>query len=114
MKEREISTDQVRELWDRKATFWDERFGEGNEFHRLLLEPATLRLLAVRAGETVLDIATGNGAVARRLARQGATVVAFDLSSVFIELAQQRGEEEKDRIEYLVLDATDEAQLLAL
>jgi 2-polyprenyl-3-methyl-5-hydroxy-6-metoxy-1,4-benzoquinol methylase len=110
----EITVEETRELWDRKAAFWDCQFGEGNEFQKLLLEPATLRLLKVRSGQTVLDIATGNGAFARHLARHGVQVVAFDFSPVFIERAQAREEDSDGRIEYRVVDATNEDQLLSL
>lgn len=105
---------EVREIWDAKAAYWDERMGEGNLFHRVLIGPATERLLAVRTGETVLDIACGNGQVARRLAALGARLVACDISATFLDLARARTTEHADRIEYRWLDATDRDQLLAL
>lgn len=43
-----------------------------------------------------------------------ANVVATDFSEVFIERARQRTTERADRIEYRVVDAADEGQLLAL
>ncbi|HLB29507.1 MAG TPA: class I SAM-dependent methyltransferase, partial [Dehalococcoidia bacterium] len=100
--------------WEANAEFWDERFGEGNSFQKLLIGPSTERLLAVRPGATVLDIACGNGAFSRRLAHLGAQVVAFDFSRRFLERARTRTTEHADRIEYKLVDATDEAQLLAL
>jgi 2-polyprenyl-3-methyl-5-hydroxy-6-metoxy-1,4-benzoquinol methylase len=107
-------TQETRDLWDQKAAYWDERFGEGNEFQRVLIGPATERLLDVHAGEAVLDIACGNGAFSRRMAQLGAHVVASDFSSVFIERARWRSAEYVDRIDYHVVDATKEDQLLAL
>ena len=38
------------------AEFWDERMGEGNQFQRMLVGPATERLLELRDGERVLEI----------------------------------------------------------
>lgn len=105
---------EVRELWDQKATFWSERYGEGNEFHKTLIEPSVERLLQLKPDEMVLDIGTGNGAFARWMAARGARVLAFDFSTVFLEQARKRTTEHTDRIEYLTIDATDEAQLLAL
>lgn len=105
---------EARTLWDQKASFWDGQFGEGNAFHKTLIEPAVDRLLAIQHDELVLDIGAGNGAFARWLAAKGARVVAFDFSSVFISLARERTVENADRIEYLALDATDAAQLLEL
>lgn len=105
---------EAQRLWDQKAAFWDERYGEGNEFHKTLIEPSVERLLEIQPDELVLDIGTGNGAFARWLAAKGARVVAFDFSRVFLDLARQRTVEQADRIEYLTVDATDETQLLAL
>ena len=68
---------QVTSAWDRNAAFWDARMGEGNDFVRTLLAPATDRLLELRPGERVLDAACGNGLYARRLAAAGAEVTAL-------------------------------------
>jgi 2-polyprenyl-3-methyl-5-hydroxy-6-metoxy-1,4-benzoquinol methylase len=107
---------QVHEAWEKKAVFWDERMGEGNAFQRVLISPATERLLKVRSTETVLDVACGNGVFSRRLAELGAAVVAIDFSEKFVELARARTEEAgyADAVEYLVADATDEEQMLTL
>ena len=104
----------VREAWEALASWWDDATGEADEFHRRLVIPATDRLLAVRPGERVLDAACGNGGYARHLAAQGAEVVAFDSSRRFVELAERRTTERRDRISYRHLDATDRAALLAL
>jgi SAM-dependent methyltransferase len=106
--------DEVRAVWNANAGFWDDYFGEGNAFQRLLVGPATERLLELRPGELILDAACGNGAFSRRMARLGARVVAFDVSDVFIERARAHSVDLADRIEYHHLDATDEAAMLAL
>lgn len=105
---------QTRDAWNENARFWDERMGEGNDFVELLIWPATERLLALRPGEKVLDVACGNGLSSRRLAGMGAKVVAFDFAEQMIAHARRRTTEHTTRIEYLVLDATDEVGLLAL
>lgn len=109
-------TEETRAIWDAKAEFWDERMGEGNQFQRMLVGPATERLLALREGERVLEIACGNGQMARRMAQLGATVVATDFSQRFGELATARTREAglSDRVTFQQADATDEAALLAL
>lgn len=71
-------------------------------------------MLNVQAGESVLDIACGNGQFSRRLAELGATVVASDFSPKLIELAKRRPSEHAEHISFSVADATDEAQLMAL
>lgn len=105
---------EVRDIWDAKAAFWDEHMGEGNTFQLELIGPAVERLLAVRAGERILDVGCGNGVSSRRLAHLGAQVVATDTSARFLELARSRSPELSNRIEYRLVDAADEEQLLAL
>jgi 2-polyprenyl-3-methyl-5-hydroxy-6-metoxy-1,4-benzoquinol methylase len=107
---------QAYEAWEKKAAFWDQMMGEGNAFQRVLIGPATERLLRVLPGETVLDVACGNGVFSRRLAELGARVVAVDFSETFVELARARTEESGygNAVEYLVADATDEERMLAL
>lgn len=102
------------EAWESLAEWWDATTGEADEFHRKLVIPATDRLLALRPGERVLDVACGNGGYARHLAEQGAEVVALDGSRRFIELAKQRTIAWRERISYLHLDATDREALMAL
>ncbi len=104
----------AREAWSRNAAFWDGRMGEGNDFFKLLIWPPTERLLAIRPGERVLDVACGNGLTSRLLAAAGAHVLAFDLAEEMVRHARERTSEHAERIEYRVLDATDEAALLAL
>jgi 2-polyprenyl-3-methyl-5-hydroxy-6-metoxy-1,4-benzoquinol methylase len=107
-------TRETQAIWDAKAAFWDERMGEGNAFHRVLVGPSVERLLAPQAGELILDIACGNGQFARHLATLGASVVATDFSPSFLERARARSGAVADRIDYRLVDATDEAALLAL
>lgn len=107
--------DEGRELWNRKAQFWDELHGDGgNLFHRRLVEPSVLQLLELQTGEKVLEIGCGNGALARRLAALGAIVTAVDFSSELIQLAKARERADTPAVEYRILDATDEAALLSL
>lgn len=105
---------ETLQAWDANAAYWDEAMGEGNDFVNVLLWPATRRLLDLQPGERVLDIACGNGLYARRLAALGASVVAFDFAPDMVARARERSHEHDERIEYSVLDATDEDALLSL
>ena len=109
-----IANAETRAAWNANAAFWDARMGEGNDFVNVLLWPAEQRLLPVTPQMRVLDIACGNGLTSRRLAEQGAIVVAADFAEALIELARQRSTAYGARIAYHVVDATDEAALLAL
>jgi 2-polyprenyl-3-methyl-5-hydroxy-6-metoxy-1,4-benzoquinol methylase len=107
------ANEETRDAWNENADFWDERMGEGNDFVEVLIWPPTVRLLDLRAGERVLDVACGNGLTSRRLAAMGARVVAFDFAAEMIAHARRRTPDAAE-VEYHVLDATDEAALLAL
>jgi len=104
----------THDAWDANAAAWDSRMGdEGNDFFNVLCWPALVALLAPQPGYRYLDIACGNGLTSRRLAALGAQVTAFDFSANLIEFARSRPNPEA-RIEYHVIDATDESALLAL
>ena len=105
---------ESRDIWDTNAETWDKRIGSGGGWQSIVIAPTVECMLNIQPGESVLDIACGNGQFSRRLAELGASVVASDFSPQLIELAKRRTTEQADRIAYYVVDATDEAQLLAL
>jgi SAM-dependent methyltransferase len=104
---------ETRAIWDANAEWWDDRIGDGNDFQLQLIEPATERLLELKRGEAILDVACGAGRLARRYAELGAHVVACDFSARFIERARRRTPAGAD-VEYHVIDACDRLQLLSL
>lgn len=104
--------DRIRRAWEHNAAFWDEGMAEGNDWVRLLVGPATDRLLEVRSGERLLDVACGNGVMARRYRALGADVTGVDVSAPLIELARRRSE--GLGIRYLTGDATDPTTLAEL
>ena len=86
---------------------------EGNDFFNLLCWPVLASFLDPQPDSAILDIACGNGLTSRRLAALGAKVTAFDFSANLIEKAKARPNSDS-RISYRIMDATEEAQLLAL
>ncbi len=77
--------------WEHVADWYEALTGErGTEFHQALVIPGVLRLLALRPGERVLDLACGQGAVALALHRAGAQVTGVDLSPRLVDLARRR------------------------
>src|SRR5712692_10256975 len=106
--------EETRNAWDKNATFWDDKMRDGNDFQRILVGPASERLLNLQPGETVLEIACGNGVFARRMAQLGVHVIATDFSAHLLERARARNSEYTDRIDYHLLDATREDQIVAL
>jgi len=106
--------EDVRDIWDQNAEFWNHHMGEGNEFHRVLIAPAQERLLNLRPGDIVLDVGCGNGQFTRRMAALGAQVVAVDVSARMIANAKAITPQDNQRIDYRVVDATDRDALVAL
>lgn len=105
----------ARAGWERNAEYWDDHLGdEGDDFHRALVAPAAIRLLGLRPGQRLLEVACGNGAFARTMARAGVRVVALDYSETMVELAKSRSRGLLRQITYHVADATDVAALRAL
>lgn len=93
--------------WEELAAWYDERQGdEGDLWHRTLIDPALFQVLGSVAGQDILDLACGNGYIARRLARQGARLTGVDLSAPIIERARRREAKEPLGITYHVADAT--------
>jgi SAM-dependent methyltransferase len=104
----------TRRSWDQIAAWWDGTVGEAAN---AVVRPAVERQLELRPGQRVLEVACGNGALARRLAEMGAQVLATDFSAEFVRIAEERTRarpELADRIEHRVVDATEPSQLAAL
>ena len=106
--------------WDVNASFWDQGMGAtGNDYYTDLELPALKRMAAIQGGERALDLATGNGLVARWLAGQGVgSVIATDGSKKMVECARGRGADasavDGNRgavVSYQVLDVTDRERL---
>lgn len=101
--------DDVRSAWDQLAVFWDEHVEAGKTWQRHLIQPAVERMLQLEPGEHVLEIACGNGEFARRIAELGGSVLATDFSAAMLERARSHGGD----VEYQLVDATHEEELLA-
>lgn len=80
-----------RELWSRKAAFWNEHIGdEGDRNRRLHLHPVIWRMLGDVEGQTILDAGCGTGYLGVMLAQKGANVTAVDYAPGMIEQAKAR------------------------
>jgi 2-polyprenyl-3-methyl-5-hydroxy-6-metoxy-1,4-benzoquinol methylase len=105
--------DHSRQRWDSLSAWWDEQSGDdGHADTRDILLPICLRLLQPKPGDRLIDAGCGNGWIARRLARAGASVAAFDFSANLLELARKR--DTGRLVEYRQIDATLPDQLAAL
>ena len=98
--------------WTANAAFWDEAQGdEGNFWQRELVFPTTLELLESLSAESrpVLELACGNGAFARLLAKRGLRVLASDASRAMVDraVARTEGTEGEQLIRWRVVDAAN-------
>jgi ubiquinone/menaquinone biosynthesis C-methylase UbiE len=91
--------------WQDVAGWYDQLVGEeGSEFHRHVVLPGAVRLLALQAGESCLDVACGQGVLCRMLDKTGVEMTGIDAAPELIAAARQRG---PASIRYEVGDARD-------
>jgi len=80
--------------WDEVAGWYDTLLEDrGSDHYEQVILPGVMHLLEPRAGMRVLDIACGQGILARRLVKAKATCVGVDSSPRLIERARELGDE---------------------
>src|SRR5690606_30666292 len=83
--------EEIRRSWNANAQRWDEAYdADGDRNRRYQSDEPMLELLGEVRGLAVLDAGSGNGYLARKLARQGAIVSGVEQSDRFHDLAVQR------------------------
>jgi ubiquinone/menaquinone biosynthesis C-methylase UbiE len=100
-------TDFAEELKARTREAW--ALGDYAEIARVI-QPASRALVdacAISAGQEVLDVAAGNGNLALLAAREGAAVVASDLTPHQVELGRARSAEEGYDVAWHVADVEE-------
>lgn len=92
--------------WDPVAAWYDKLVGEaGSDYHRHVIIPAALRMLAPQAGESVIDVCCGQGVLVRPLLDAGvARFVGVDASPKLIAAAKSRHGKEP-RVSLVTADA---------
>ncbi|MEL7474264.1 MAG: methyltransferase domain-containing protein, partial [Planctomycetota bacterium] len=94
---------EVDRGWDHVARWYDELTEDrGGDLYEQVILPGTERMLGDLTHRAVLDIACGQGVLARRLHEQGARVVGVDAGPQLIDAARRRS---PSAIEYHVADA---------
>ncbi|MBI5817034.1 MAG: class I SAM-dependent methyltransferase [Candidatus Yonathbacteria bacterium] len=75
--------------WGHVSGWYDELIERGEDtYQKKVILPNLLRLMEVKKGETVLDLACGQGFFSRELEKQGAQVIGVDISKELIALAR--------------------------
>jgi ubiquinone/menaquinone biosynthesis C-methylase UbiE len=80
--------------WEKVAGWYDKLLeGEGT-YQKELILPNLSRLMNIKKGDRVLDLACGQGFFAREFAKQGASVIGVDASPSLIKLAIKNSSKE--------------------
>lgn len=95
------------ELKKRHSVVWGNGPYERMPRHYQPLLDHLVQAAAVGPGERVLDVGTGTGALAVRLAREGAVVTGVDLAPALVDTARRLAAAEGVDVDYQVGDAED-------
>ena len=74
--------------WGGVAKWYDTLLSQEGTFQKDVILPGLLRLMELKRGERVLDIACGTGFFSREFARGGAEVVGVDIAKELIDVAR--------------------------
>lgn len=78
--------------WNKVADWYDQLLKNDNSYQAKVITPNLLRILALRKGEQVYDIACGQGYFANIFVYNGAKVIASDISKNLIENAKKNSD----------------------
>ncbi len=79
--------------WGSVAEWYDEYLEDDDSYQAKVIAPNLLRVLALKKGDRVIDIACGQGFFSRLFAETGAKVVGADISKELIAIAKKRSPE---------------------
>ncbi|MEK7170532.1 MAG: class I SAM-dependent methyltransferase [Patescibacteria group bacterium] len=88
--------------WGKVAGWYDEMLGDSDTYQEKVILPNLTRLLQLKRGLRVLDLACGQGYFSRAFAAKGAGVTGADISPELIKKAREHSPKE---INYLVAPA---------
>jgi len=88
--------------WDKVADWYDNLLKNDDSYQCKVILPNLLRVLALRKGEQVYDLACGQGYFANIFAHEGATVFASDISKKLIETAKK---DTKEKVSFYISPA---------
>ena len=90
--------------WENSANWYVDLLRDPrNTYQGRLILPNLLRLMNIKKGEPVLDLACGQGFFSREFFKSGARVIGVDLSDKLVEIAKKESPKE---IDFHVSDAS--------
>ena len=78
--------------WGGVADWYDELVQEKSSYQKDLILPNIIRLIDIKKGEKVLDLACGQGFFSGEFLKQGAEVIGSDISEELISLAEKNNQ----------------------
>jgi ubiquinone/menaquinone biosynthesis C-methylase UbiE len=93
----------IKTDWDKVASWYDSYLEGSDTYQEKVIAPNLLRMLAVKKGDAILDLACGQGFFSRLVKDGGGVVTGVDLSKNLIDMAQEKS----DDISYVVASAHD-------
>ena len=79
--------------WGKVANWYDNLIENEDSYQRRLILPNLTRLVELKRGEVLLDLACGQGFFSRELAKSGAKVIGVDISAELINIARLQSPE---------------------
>ncbi|VAX30653.1 hypothetical protein MNBD_NITROSPINAE05-469 [hydrothermal vent metagenome] len=97
--------DRKSAAWDQAARWYDALVGDhGSDFQKDIIMPGATKLMKLKKGQRVLDLACGQGVFSRHLLAKGMQVDGLDTSEELLKLARARS---KPSIRFHVADACE-------
>ncbi len=88
--------------WGNVADWYSAHVAGEDSYHAQVILPNILRLLDIKLGKNILDLACGSGFFSNEFHKAGASVTGIDISPELISLAKEHGAKE---IRYFVASA---------
>ncbi len=83
--------------WGNVASWYDELLSKDTDSYQAkVILPNLLRLLEIKKGENILDLACGQGFFSREFVRAGANVIGVDIAAELITIAKKNAPKEAE------------------
>lgn len=80
-------------VWDQAAQWYDALVGlKGSEYQKAIIFPGASQMMNLKKGDTVLDLACGQGVYSRYLSQRKMRVTGLDTSEEMIRFARSRSD----------------------
>jgi len=104
--------------WGKVADWYNDLLEKDEDsYQKKVILPNLLRLLEIKKGEVIFDLACGQGFFAREFAKLGAKVIGSDISPELIEIAKQDKTvqyhvSEAHKLDYILNQSVDKVTII--